>query len=82
MNRLSIALPLFALLLALAPAAMTSQQGVQATKNWKTMDQCAKQAQTAFPDYTTDANAKREAKLKECLEGKNMPPRGPLAPGQ
>jgi hypothetical protein len=82
MNRLGIALPLFALLLALPPAAMPSQQGVQATKNWKTMDQCAKEAQTAFPDYTAEANAKRETKLKECLEGKNLPPRGPLAPSQ
>ena len=83
MNRLGIALPLLALLLALAPtAALPSQQGVQATKNWKTMDQCAKEAQTAFPDYTADANAKREMKLKECLEGKNLPPREPLAPGQ
>jgi hypothetical protein len=82
MNRLGIALPLFVLVLALAPAAKPSQQGVQATKNWKTMDQCAKEAQTAFPDYTADANAKREAKLKECLEGKNLPPRGPLVPGQ
>jgi hypothetical protein len=82
MNRLGIAVPLIALLLALAPAARSSQQGVQATKNWKAMDQCAKEAQTAFPDHTADANAKRETKLKECLGGRNLPPRGPLDPGQ
>ena len=82
MNRLGIALPLFGLVLALAPAAMPSQQGVQATKNWKTMDQCAKEAQTAFPDFTAEANAKRDTKLKACLEGQNLPPRAPLAPGQ
>jgi hypothetical protein len=82
MNRLAIAVPFFALLLTLAQAAIPSQQGAQATKNWKTMDQCANEAHTAFPDHTAEANAKREAKLKECLEGKNLPPRGPLAPGQ
>ena len=81
MTRLGIAVTL--LVLVLAPtAAMASQQGVQATKNWKTMDQCAKQAQTAFPDFTAEANAKRDTKLKACLEGQNLPPRAPLAPGQ
>jgi hypothetical protein len=80
MNRLGIALSLLTLLLA--PAARPSQQGVQATKNWKSMDQCAKEAQLAFPDYTAEASAKREIKLKECLEGKNLPPRGPLPPGR
>ena len=82
MNRPGIAVTVFALLLALAPTAGASQQGVQATKNWKTMDQCAKQAQTAFPDFTAEANAKRDTKLKACLEGQNLPPRAPLAPGQ
>jgi hypothetical protein len=58
-------------------AALASQQGVQATRNWKQMDQCAREAQTAFPDYTAEANAKRDAKLKACLAGKNLPPRTP-----
>ena len=39
------------------------------------MDQCAKDAQAAFPDFTAESNAKRAAKEKECLEGKNLPPR-------
>ncbi len=83
MNRLGMALPTLALLLALVPAAArASQQGVVAMKNWKTADLCAKEAQTAFPDFTADAQAKRDAKLKECLAGKNLPPREPLAPGQ
>ena len=81
MNRLGIAVTLSVLVLA-PTAAIASQQGVQTTKNWKTMDQCAKQAQTAFPDFTAEANAKRDTKLKECLEGQNLPPRAPLAPGQ
>ena len=52
------------------------------TKKWKTMDVCAKQAQTAFPDYSADSQTKRDAKLKECLQGNSLPPREPLAPGQ
>ena len=76
-----IAIPL--LILALAPAAAwASQQGVVVMKNWKTMDQCAREAQTAFPDYTAEANEKRAAKEKECLEGKNLPPRETPAPGR
>jgi hypothetical protein len=76
-------LPILALLLALVPGATrASQQGVVATKKWKTMDVCAKQAQDAFPDYSADSQAKRDAKLKECLEGNNLPPREPLAPGR
>jgi hypothetical protein len=81
MNRLGTTFLVLALLLAFAPARAT-QQGVVAMKNWKTMDLCAKQAQAAFPDFTADSNAKRDAKLKECLAGKNLPPREPLAPGQ
>ena len=79
MRRLAIPL----LILALAPAtARASQQGIVVMKNWKTMDQCAKDAQTAFPDFTADSNAKRAAKEKECLAGKNLPPREGPAPGR
>ena len=60
-----------------APLGEPSQQGVVAIQNWKKMDLCARQAQTAYPDFTAEANAKRDAKLKECLEGKNLPPRDP-----
>ena len=69
------------LALAAVPAA-ASQQGTAAMKNWKTMDLCARQAQAAFPDFTADANAKRDAKLKDCLAGKNLPPREAPAPSQ
>ena len=83
MNRFALALLSLALLPALAPgAARASQQGVVVTKNWKSADLCAKEAQTAFPDYSADSQAKRDAKLKECLQGKNLPPREPLAPGR
>jgi hypothetical protein len=79
MKRLAIPL----LILALAPAASrASQQGIVVTKNWKTMDKCAQEAQTAFPDFTEESNAKRAAKEKECLVGKNLPPRELPAPGR
>jgi hypothetical protein len=83
MNRFAMTLPILALLLALSPgAARATQQGVVVTQKWKTMDVCAKQAQAAFPDYSAEAQAKRDAKLKECLQGSNLPPREPLAPGR
>ncbi len=79
MNRLAIPL----LILALAPAtARASQQGIVVMKNWKVMDQCAKEAQTAFPDYTAEANEKRAAKEKECLAKKNLPPHEAPASGR
>jgi Tfp pilus assembly protein FimT len=81
MNRIGIAI--FAAALAMAPGlAVASQQGTQVIKNWKTSDKCAQQAQAAFPDFTAEANAKRDAKLKECLEINRLAPRAPSAPGQ
>lgn len=77
MSRLAIAVAL----IALAPAAATAtQQGDIVAKQWKAMDLCAKKAHDAFPDFTPEANAKRDAQLQACLEGQNLPPRAPLAP--
>jgi hypothetical protein len=71
------------LLLALsADAAQASQQGVLVQKNWKVMDECTRKAQTAFPEFTAEANAKRDAKLKECPAGQDLPPRQPVSPGR
>jgi hypothetical protein len=72
MNRFAV---LFAIV-ALAPAvASASQQGVLAVQKWKMADKCTQQAQAAFPDFTPESNAKRDAKLQECLNGQNLPPR-------
>jgi hypothetical protein len=62
-------------LLMIPAAAFASQQGVVVVQKWKLADKCTQQAQAAFPDFTPEANAKREAKLKECLNGQNLPPR-------
>jgi hypothetical protein len=72
---------LLAMVLLPAPSAhATSPNATAAIKKWKAMDSCAVQAQTAFPDFTADSNAKRDAKLKECLAGQNLPPREPMSP--
>jgi hypothetical protein len=68
-------------LLLMVTGAKASQQGVIVLQNWKAMDLCTKQAQAAFPDFTADANAKRDAQLKACLESRNLPPRQPQSPG-
>jgi hypothetical protein len=75
MYRLAVAIGLSVLLVAV-PAAAT-QQGQVVIKNWKRMDDCARKAQLAYPDFTAEANAKRDAKLKECLDQGNLPPRAP-----
>jgi hypothetical protein len=72
MHRFAVLLFAFVLLPA---AALASQQGVVVVQKWKLSDKCAQQAQAAFPDFTPEANAKRDAKLKECLAGNNLPPR-------
>jgi hypothetical protein len=83
MNRTIRLIALFVAALVLMPGlAPASQQGTQVIKNWKTSDNCARQAQTAFPDFTAEANAKRDAKLKECLEGSRLAPRAPNTQGQ
>jgi hypothetical protein len=61
---------------ALPPAAgMATQQGTVVIKKWSAVDKCAQQAQQAFPDYTAEALAKRDAKYKQCLASQNLPPR-------
>ena len=62
-------------LMVAAASAQASQQGTQTLRNWKAADLCTKKAQQAFPDYTPESNAKRDAALKRCLETQNLPPR-------
>jgi hypothetical protein len=77
----AVLLLLMALALSIG-AAQATQQGTVAIAKWKIMDKCARQAQAAFPDFSPDANAKRDAALKNCLNANNLPPRDPLAPPQ
>ena len=73
-----LAFPLAALLLLTGKAEAT-QQGNAVIYSWKAADKCAKQAQAAYPDYSAESNAKRDAKLKECLNAGNLAPREPLS---
>jgi hypothetical protein len=68
-----------AALILLIAGAEATQQGQTAIALWKLMDVCARQAQTAYPDYNPESNAKRDAKLKACLNANNLPPREPMA---
>lgn len=77
MKRLAGCLGAAALLLA--QPALATQSGIVAMRNWKVMDECARKAQEAFPDFTQEGNAKRDARLKECLAQHNLPPRTPLS---
>jgi hypothetical protein len=60
-------------------SAQATQQGQATLRSWKLMDVCAKQAQAAYPEYNALSNAKRDAKLKECLNFNSLPPRQPLS---
>jgi len=77
MNRFGLLLvPVFLLSPVCAGA---TQQGQSVLRGWKVMDACARQAQTAYPEFSADSNAKRDAKLKACLNANGVPPREPLA---
>jgi hypothetical protein len=78
MNRLALLAAAASTLVSFGAEA--TQQGQGALSSWKRMDVCAKQAQAAYPDYNAQSNAKRDAKLKECLNANGLPPRQPASP--
>ena len=72
---------LILLVLAIVPAAArASQQGIIVVKKWQAMDKCTERAYAAFPDYTVQSNAQRQAALQACLAGQNLPPRETAPP--
>jgi hypothetical protein len=68
------------LVMVMTPLTATAytMYGTQVMRNWATSDKCAAQAQKAFPDFTPESNAKRDAQMKNCLAGGNLPPREDL----
>ena len=70
------------LIVAAASAQAATAQATTAMHNWKTMDNCERQAHTAFPDFSAESNAKRDATLKNCLNASRLPPRALPPPGQ
>ena len=73
-------LAVFAVALTIPAAALAQSTGYgkQVWMHWTASDRCARAAQTAFPDFTAESNAKRDEKLKQCLAASNLPPRGSL----
>jgi len=81
-RRLGLAAFIAAALLPYAAHAVT-QQGVQTMRKWALSDKCAQQAQRKFPDYTAEAQARRNEMMQQCLGQQNLPPRDlPVQPGQ
>lgn len=76
-RRLAFATSLIVLAAPITAMAYT-QYGQQMMRGWAVSDKCAAQAQKAFPDFTPESNAKRDAQMKTCLSGSNLPPRGDL----
>lgn len=62
-----------ALLLLLAQPASADQNWKTSTQIWQSMDKCTQAAQKAYPDYTRESNAKREAYRQACLRSSNLP---------
>jgi len=74
-----IAFVAFVIMVAMPVTARAfTQYGGQMMHTWGASDKCAAQAQKAFPDYTPESNAKRDAQMKNCLSGSILPPRGDL----
>lgn len=46
---------------------------------WKLRDDCRRNSFKQFPDYTIEANAKRERAERQCLETNNLPYTAPRA---
>jgi hypothetical protein len=74
-----LAVVLVAALAVSTVGAGATQPGNTTLTNWKIMDACAKQAQAAYPEYNAESNAKRDAKLNQCLSINVLPPRQPLS---
>jgi hypothetical protein len=57
----------------LAAPARADDPMRKSTTQWHTMDDCSRQAFRKYPDYTAEANAKREAFRRLCLRNKSLP---------
>jgi hypothetical protein len=65
MRKAAFALIVLLLSVGFAGAAFAQAQGLQNV--WKSADQCAKDAFATYPDYTPEANDKREEFRRACL---------------
>lgn len=82
MKRLGSAWLLAVLALATMPPerTMADQRWRQSNGVWKAIDSCTRAAIKAYPDYTPEALAKREAHRRLCLRQANLPGGDPPPP--
>ncbi len=73
LKTLRLALLPAAALLLLTPPAGADQNWKTSSMVWRQMDNCTRAAQKAYPDYTPESNAKREAARQACLRNGNLP---------
>lgn len=66
------ALALLGLVLA-APQSNAVSKWKQSSSVWQQIDKCNRAAIKAFPDYTPESLAKREAFRRNCLRQANLP---------
>jgi hypothetical protein len=71
MRKVAFALIVLGLSAGVCGAAFAQVQNIET--NWKNADQCAKDALSKFPDYTPEANAKREEFRRACLRSHSLP---------
>lgn len=73
--------------LALLAVGMAAPQSIavenkwkQSSNVWQQIDKCNRAAIKAFPDYTPESLAKREAFRRNCLRQANLPDDSTTAP--
>jgi hypothetical protein len=72
--RRCLALTLLALAASVLPyRAVADDKLRQSGVIWKAVDNCSRAAVKAYPDYTAEALAKREAHRRLCLRRSNLP---------
>ena len=76
-GRIGLAAVIMALTISGSAMAVT-MNGNAMMQRWNASDRCAAQAQKQFPDYTPEANAKRDNAMKQCLANGYLPPRQDL----
>jgi hypothetical protein len=70
---LKAAIALLVAIAALPQNAAADDKWTQSKGVWRAVDNCTRAAIKAFPDYTPDSLAKREANRRQCLRRSNLP---------
>jgi hypothetical protein len=60
------------------PAAGETTTAKTTEAQWALANKCNRNAIAKYPDYTSEAAAKRERDVRQCLLANRLPARGPL----